>query len=121
MIVAGFGFRSAASMQSLEDAFARAGQTAVDAIATAQDKSRSPVFQKFAKSIGARVIPINAEALTNATTMTQSKASQTNRATGSVAEAAALAALGPDAALQAPRFISSDRMATCAIAKGPTT
>ena len=33
--------------------------------------------------------------------------------------AAALAALGKDAKLLAPRSISNDRMATCAIAQGP--
>ena len=35
---------------------------------------------------------------------------------GSVAEAAALAAAGPGARLLAPRMISADRMASCALA-----
>ena len=63
MIVAGFGFRSAASLQSLEDAFARTDQMSVDAIATAQDKSFAPIFEQFAKNTGLRIIPVEADAL----------------------------------------------------------
>jgi cobalt-precorrin 5A hydrolase len=41
------------------------------------------------------------------------------RGVGSVAEAVALAAAGPGARIVVARVISSDRMATCAIAQGP--
>ena len=119
MIVAGFGFRSSATVDSLTSALSEAGVNAVDAIATAKDKSKAPVFIDFAKTIGARIVSIDASALTHIETQTQSQASQTHRDTGSVAEAAALAALGKDAKLMAPRSISNDRMATCAIAQGP--
>ena len=119
MIVAGFGFRGAATVESLRDAFAIAGGRAVDAIATADDKSEQAVFVSFAKTIGARVFPIKARDLSQTDTPTKSLASQTHRATGSVAEAAALAAAGTGAKLLAPRSISDDRMATCAIAQGP--
>lgn len=119
MIVAGFGFRSSATVDSLSSALSEAGVNAVDAIATAKDKSKASVFIDFAKTIGARIVSIDASALTHIETQTQSQASQTHRDTGSVAEAAALAALGKDAKLLAHRSISNDRMATCAIAQGP--
>ena len=121
MIVAGFGFRSAATGGSLMDAFTIAGIQTVDAIATADDKSQTSTFAEFAKSIGARIIPVSAQNLSDAQTPTKSLASQTHRRAGSVAEAAALAAIGKGAKLLAPRSISQDRMATCAIAQGPKT
>ena len=119
MIVAGFGFRGCATIDSLTSAFSETGLSAIDAIATAEDKSKTPVFIDFAKTIGAQIVSIDASTLTHIETQTQSQASQTHRDTGSVAEAAALAALGKDAKLLAPRSISNDRMATCAIAQGP--
>jgi cobalt-precorrin 5A hydrolase len=119
MIVAGFGFRKTATVSSLMDAFAIAGVKNVDAIATAEDKSQAVVFQTFAKTLGAPIIAVGPLALSNADTTTHSLTSQTHRATGSVAEAAALAAIGEDAKLQTTRSISNDRMATCAIAQGP--
>ena len=118
MIVAGFGFRSSATVDSFTSALSETGVNALDAIATAEDKSKKPVFIDFAKTIGALIVSIDVPALTHIETHTQSQASQTHRDTGSVAEAAALAALGKDAKLLAPRSISNDRMATCAIAQG---
>ena len=119
MIVAGFGFRSSATIDSLTSALSEAGVNAVDVIATAEDKSKTTVFINFAETIGAQIVSIDASTLTHIETQTQSQASQTHRDTGSVAEGAALAALGKDAKLLAPRSISNDRMATCAIAQGP--
>ena len=119
MIVAGFGFRSSATVDSFTSALSETGVNALDAIATAEDKSKNPAFIDFAKTIGAQIVSIDASTLTHIETQTQSQASQTHRDTGSVAEAAALAALGKDAKLLAPRSISNDRMATCAIAQGP--
>ena len=57
-------------------------------------------------------------ALTAQATSTQSPASRASRGTGSVAEAAALAAAGPGARLLSPRVISADGRATCALAEG---
>ncbi|HCI07099.1 MAG TPA: precorrin methylase, partial [Sulfitobacter sp.] len=50
MIVAGFGFRGCATIDSLTSAFSETGLSAVDAIATAEDKSKTPVFIDFAKT-----------------------------------------------------------------------
>ena len=66
------------------------------------------------------LISINdrAASLNTATVITQSEASFRRYGTGSVAEATALLAAGKGARLIAPRVVSSDGMATCAIAEG---
>ena len=119
MIVAGFGFRAAATEASLRDAYARAGGGAAR-IATAADKAETPVFAGFAAGLTLPVTTVTPQTLREQDTATRSRASQNARDTGSVAEAAALAAAGPGARLIAPRTVSSDRMATCALAEGPT-
>jgi len=117
MIVAGFGFRAAATCASLNDALTCAGGRA-DLFATAADKAVTSEMILFAASHSVRVVGVADVVLAMQTTLTTSQASQTARDTGSVAEAAALAAAGPGARLLAPRVVSSDRMATCALAKG---
>lgn len=116
MIVAGFGFRRAATFDSLCDALAATGG-APDALATAADKA--PALAPLAARLGLPVHAVPPDALTAAQTQTDSTASRTHRGTGSMAEAAALAAAGPGAQLLAPRAISTDRMATCALAASP--
>jgi cobalt-precorrin 5A hydrolase len=61
---------------------------------------------------------IAAEMLAGIDTPTQSKLVAEKFGTGSVAEAAALAAAGPRARLIATRVVSQDRTATAAIAEG---
>ncbi|MDK3074503.1 cobalamin biosynthesis protein [Sedimentitalea sp. JM2-8] len=117
MIVAGFGFRAATSAESLAAALAATGARP-DALATATDKAETPAFRALAASLALPVHPIGSDALAAQPTATRSHASQAARATGSLAEAAALAAAGPGARLIATRAISPDRMATCAIAQG---
>lgn len=120
MIVAGFGFRSGASLASLHAAFALAqqGQLPVTHLATAHDKVAALV--PLAQVLGLPLTIVTPAALTAAPTHTRSLASQSARGTGSVAEASALAAAGAGAHLLTPRHISPDRMATCAIAQGTT-
>lgn len=119
MIVAGFGFRAATDVVSLQDAFARAaGGTRVTALATAADKATSPAFRQLAQALALPIHAIAQSDLTSIETQTQSAAALAARETGSVAEASALAAAGQGARLLAPRQISTDRMATCALAQG---
>lgn len=115
MKVAGFGFRSGASADSLRDALARAGGGA-DRVAVPADKADHPAVQALAL----QVIPIQPSAIHAAETLTQSSKVREKRGTGSVSEACALAAL-PGGRLLAPRSVSNDRMATCAIAQGEPT
>ncbi|CUH80819.1 cobalt-precorrin 5A hydrolase [Tropicibacter naphthalenivorans] len=121
MIVAGFGFRKAAGVDSLRDALRRAGQThAPTHLATAAEKASSAVFQSLAQTLDLPTVAVSQDALQAIETQTHSVAAEARFATGSVAEAAALAAAGPGARLLTPRQISTDRMATCAIAIGET-
>jgi len=118
VIVAGFGFREGASLASLEAALAlaQAGLPRVTALAAPQDKAWA--LRELAEVVGLPLVGLAPEELSAVPTATISIASLLARRTGSVAEAAALAAAGPAAALLCPRRISPDRMATCAIATG---
>ncbi|MGX9354505.1 cobalamin biosynthesis protein [Roseobacteraceae bacterium S113] len=119
VIVAGFGFRGAAQASSLNDALRRAGANhAVAALAAPADKAATATFRDFASRQGLPVIALDPETLAAQDTPTQSQASRDARNTGSVAEAAALVGAGAGAVLLAPRVISDDRLATCALAKG---
>ena len=117
VIVAGFGFRAGASVDSLRGALARAaGSRQPDCLATAADKAMAPAFRQLVAETGLPFHAIAAADLAAIKTLTQSAAAQASHGTGSVAEAAALAAAGPGARLIAPRAISPDRRATCALA-----
>ncbi|WP_366553673.1 cobalamin biosynthesis protein [Aquibaculum sediminis] len=125
VIAAGFGFRAAATSKSLSDAFARAGGRPPRAagltttvLATAVDKAGTLAFRAFAGRFGLPVRGIDSATLAAQKTGTKSEASRAARGTDSVAEAAALAAAGAGARLLGPRVISSDGMATCALAEG---
>lgn len=120
MIVAGFGFREGASEESLESAYARAqGDWEAGIFATADDKVGG--LQDFARTQGAVVRAVTERELSAQEPLTLSQASISARGTGSLAEAAALAAAGPGARLLGPRAISEDRQATCALAIGAGT
>ncbi|CAN0603620.1 unnamed protein product, partial [Ectocarpus sp. 12 AP-2014] len=110
MRVAGFGFRSGASVASLKDALAAAGGAdGLNAIATAADKAQTLVFRSFALEMQLPVKFIAPSHIEAAQVTTHSAKSQTVRGTGSLSEAAALTAAGPDANLVAPRVISGDK------------
>lgn len=117
VIAAGFGFRASATPDSLADALDRAGR-APTLLATAEDKARAPAFRAFAQRLGLPALGIAPADLAAQATLTRSEASRAARATGSVAEAAALAAAGPGARLLGPRAVSGDGRATCALAQG---
>lgn len=120
MRVAGVGFRSGAAMASLQDALVRAmdaaGGNPVEALVTESAKSRAPVFRELAQAMGLPGLGVRQEDMAQMITATQSQRILDSFGTGSVCEAAALVAAGPDAALVAVRVISGDGMATAAIA-----
>ena len=117
MIVAGFGFRAGATRDSLASALAATGGRP-GALAAPEDKCASPAMIALAASLGLPLLAIPPDRLAAARTRTQSAASRAARATGSVAEAAALIGAGPGARLISERSVSSDRHATCALATG---
>jgi len=124
MIVAGFGYRGAVTVESLKDALKLAcsqvglAQTAPFAIAVPTDKARIGAFQDFAASLNSRVIEVDPAQFYNIETLTRSERVQAKRGTGSVAEAGALIGAGLNARLLGQRVISTDRMASCALANG---
>lgn len=115
MRVAGFGFRPAATTAALAEVLARAGAGAADALATAPDKAGAPAIRQLAADLG---LPLLAVEVAGIATPTQSPRVIARYGTGSLAEAAALAALAPGARLLGLRTQSLDGMATCAIAEG---
>lgn len=119
MIVAGFGFRKSASVESLQDVLERA-RKGYDptCIATADDKVATSVFRSLAELCALPRIGVPEIELIAQATFTQSLASKVARHTGSVAEASALAAAGGQAKLLVARVISGDGLATCALAQG---
>ena len=124
MIFAGFGFRKGASVESLRDALQQALDLAglTDSIPSRfgvpSDKMTSPVFERFAHSFEVSVNAVEPSELSSVQTSTQSERVLEMRGTGSVAEACALLASEAGATLLTERVISSDRLATCALAKG---
>lgn len=117
MIVAGFGFRSGVTLAALQDALARAGGAqSVTHLATLTAKVEG--LGPLARALDLPVVALEPEALRGLRTLTRSGRVERMFGTGSVAEAAALAAAGPGARLCGPRAVSADGTATAAIAEG---
>jgi len=120
-MIAGFGFRAAATLASLRDALAQAaGDRRVTALAAPEDKAAAPCLIALAEALRVPVRGVPAHDLRAARTLTRSARVIAARGAGSVAEAAALVAAGPGARLIGPRAVSADRTATCAVATDGT-
>lgn len=119
-MIAGIGFRTAATPASILDALDRAGAAEARHLALPAVKASHPAVQALIAQ-GYRITEISAADLAIPATLTESTASRAAHGTGSVAEACAILALGPGACLVAPRAVSADGMATAALAlKGKT-
>lgn len=119
MRVAGIGFRSAAETEALKQALkqAMAGIDTIDAIVTEASKARAPAFRALAQELQLPALGITPTDLAHMITPTQSQRIQDKFGTGSLCEAAALAAAGPDAQLIVKRMVSADGLCTVAIAE----
>ncbi len=118
MKIAGIGFRAGATHASVLDALERAGAGGVTRLALPVGKTLDPLAAELAAR-GFDLIWIEHAALATTPTPTQSMISLQVYGTGSVAEAAALAAAaahGP-ARLVARRVVSADGYATAALAE----
>ncbi len=117
MIVAGIGFNTSATPKSLARALQGAMDAAriarVDALASARAKSEDTTLTSFAADFG---LPLLAVDVAGIITPSQSPRVLAMFGTGSLAEAAALAAAGPNARLIARITTSPCGRATCAIA-----
>lgn len=117
MIVAGFGFRSGVTLMALQDALIKAGgPQGVTHLATLAAKADG--LGPLGHALGLPVLALQPEALQGQRTLTRSDRVEALFGTGSVAEAAALAAAGKGARLRGPRAVSADGTATAAIAEG---
>lgn len=119
MRVAGLGFRQDVTLGSLREALlAAGGPEGLAAVATISDKADAEALKQLARECGLPIKAVSADVLSGIDTPTQSRIMAEKFGTGSVAEAAALAAAGPRARLIATRVVSRDRTATAAIAEG---
>ncbi|RTL75857.1 MAG: cobalamin biosynthesis protein [Bradyrhizobiaceae bacterium] len=119
MKVAGLGFRREATLASLRDALVAAGgREGLAAVATVSDKAESDALKLLARELGVPIKSVPADVLAGVSTSTRSEFVEEKFGTGSVAEAAALAAAGRHARLISTRTVSQDRTATAAIAEG---
>jgi cobalt-precorrin 5A hydrolase len=118
MRVAGLGFRAAATQadlaQAVQAALAATGGARLDALATIPRKASAPALRALAAAMG---LPVHAVEVAGQDTPTRSARLLAGFATGSVAEAAALAAVGLGARLIVPRVMAANGMATAAIAE----
>lgn len=119
MKVAGLGFRKNVTLASLREALlAAGGAEGLAALATVSDKADAEALKQLALECGVPIKAVTADVLAKVDTPTQSKVIMDKFGTGSIAEAAALAAAGVRARLIATRVVSQDRTATAAIAEG---
>ena len=119
MKIAGVGFREAAGIDSLRSALlAAGGADGVVALATAAEKAEALPLIALAAELHLPICAIAPAALAAVETLTRSERVEARFGTGSLAEAAALAAAGPAARLVGLRAVSADGMATAAIAEG---
>lgn len=119
MKVAGFGYRKDASVASLAEALAVAVEMHGDVDYLAAGSGKSEAVKALGLRLNLRVKRVDEAVLSQIATLTQSQASLREKGSGSFAEAVALAGVGPGARLLGPRIVSSDKMATCAVAEGP--
>jgi cobalt-precorrin 5A hydrolase len=119
MKIAGFGFRATAGIESLRSALLAAGGiNGVVALATAAEKAEALPLIALAAELHLPIRAIAPAALAAVKTPSWSARVEARFGTGSLAEAAALVAAGPEARLVAPRAVSADGMAAAAIAEG---
>ena len=98
------------------------------AVAVLDTKAGHPALASWLSALGddahaVRILPIPAAHMAGQPVATQSPRLQARYGTGSVAEAAALCAAGPQAQLAVPRIVAADGSATLAVAlcpPGPT-
>ena len=117
VIVAGFGYSSRATVESLRSALDAAEGGRPGAVAALARKAGGPLAD-LARALGVEVIGVPQETLAAQPTATRSDRSAAHTGAGSAAEAAALAAAGAGARLLGPRAVSPDGQATCALAEG---
>lgn len=121
MIVAGIGYRKAATLADLRGALALTGAKP-DALASTERKTREAPMTTLAEEMNVPLLALSEDQLAGIQTATQSPRIAAQFATGSLAEAAALLGAGYDkngvnVRLIVPRVQTDNGMATAAIAE----
>ncbi len=124
MIVAGIGCRRGTSSTAIAEAITMAlgacglARTRLDALATHVTKRDEPGLGELAALWQLNLLAVTTEEMERETASVETVSQRVLQLKGvpSVAEAAALAAAGPNARLLAPRVANAE--ATCAIAEG---
>ena len=127
MMIAGIGCKRGAPAADVEAAVraalahANAAQDALAAVATTAAKSREAGIAAAAATLGVAVVPVPDDELRAANVRTASRSERVLALTGvhSVAEAAALAAAGPNARLVSPRIVVGSAACALAVAGEP--
>jgi cobalt-precorrin 5A hydrolase len=120
--VAGIGFRHGTGADEIAALIVRAlglvggGESDLATVATADDRAAEPAIRGAAARFGLAPSSVTAEALErrDGQVVTRSARIERLRGVGSLAEAAALSAAGPESRLALPRIASGG--ATCALA-----
>ena len=125
MIVAGIGYRQAATLADLQAALALTGVTPT-ALASVAGKAEGEVMVQLARNLNLPVIAVTEKQIAGLDTTTQSARIKARFGTGSLAEAVALAGAGHGVAgaiahLTVPRVQTDNGMATAAIAERTAT
>lgn len=119
MIIAGFGLRAMTSKAGLSAALAATGVSGLTAIAAPADKADHPALTSLATALDLPLMAVPLGLLPAQATRSKSARQPARYGSGSVCEAAALAACGPGARLIRHKQISPCGTATIAIAEGP--
>jgi cobalt-precorrin 5A hydrolase len=122
-LVIGLGFREQATAQSIGEVLRRAVEHATrpgaaTSIAVVMDKAAHPALVAAVEASHSHLETITADAMRHADLRiaTRSERVIRQRGVGSVCEATALAAAGPNARLVVTRIVSADHTATAAAA-----
>ncbi len=121
MIVAGFGFRAAASAADLRAALMLTGMDP-DALASIREKAAAPALRDLSTDMRITLLSLDLDEISGVPTPTVSPRIQARFGTGSLAEATAIAgarrgAQGAQVRLLSPRLQTANGMATVAIAE----
>ena len=117
-MIAGIGFKSKVTITSFNEVLEKyIKKYSAFTIATSKEKAKNDVFLKFVITNHLKLIRVDEDAVSNIITPTVSDMSKKFKNVGSFCEAAALVAGGSAFKIICERKISSDRLATIAIAE----
>ena len=117
-MIAGIGFKSKVTITSFNELLEKyIKKYSAFTIATSKEKAKNDVFLKFVITNHLKLIRVDEDAVSNIITPTVSDMSKKFKNVGSFCEAVALVGGGSASKIICERKISSDKLATIAIAE----